>query len=170
MSHITLMPAYGRDYKSKREIAADLLADRDFILCTGFGRDQLINWSQLLAAEFDHVREINVRYSKLRKVCVLPRDGRKLEAIAAPPKPKAEPAPLTENERHAYAWLIDQIMGSVHVATSDADVRKRIWRGKPGNALQRAKFCAFDQAWAEVYAIERHRKNQELYRAVMGGI
>lgn len=170
MPHVTLTPAYGRDYKSKKEIAADLLADRDFMLCHYDGRSELINWSQLLGAEFDGY-EINVRYARLRKVCVLPRDGRKLGAIRdAKPRAKKEPAPLTEQEKAAYEWLIGQIMGSVHVATSDADVRKRIWRGKPGRALQRAKFSTADQAWAEWYALQCHEHNRRVYRDVMGGM
>ena len=41
---MTLTPAYGRDYKSKKEIEADLKANKDFILQP---EGQYINYEQL---------------------------------------------------------------------------------------------------------------------------
>lgn len=62
---MTLTPAYGRDYKSKKEIEADLAADRDFIE-TFSGR--YINRPQLL--ELGETM-VNVRYSQNRKVTIV---------------------------------------------------------------------------------------------------
>ena len=66
---MTLQPAYGRDYKSKKEIEADLAADKDFIVADMFGpaagkyvnRPQLIEMGQTM---------VNVRYAQNRKVTV----------------------------------------------------------------------------------------------------
>jgi len=67
---MTLTPAYGRDYKSKKAIQADLDADKDFIIAD-FGHryeGKPVNKSQLIETG---VKQVNVRYSKLRKVAVL---------------------------------------------------------------------------------------------------
>jgi hypothetical protein len=61
---MTLTPAYGRDYKSVKEVQADLDADKDFIEAVS-GR--YINKSQLL--EMGQAA-VNVRYAKLRKVTI----------------------------------------------------------------------------------------------------
>jgi len=62
---MTLTPAYGRDYKSKKQIEADLAADKDFIEATS---GQYINRPQLL--ELGQTM-VNVRYSQNRKVTVV---------------------------------------------------------------------------------------------------
>ena len=59
-----LTPAYGRDYKSKAEIEKDLNTDKDFIAANG----QYINKSQLVEMG---LKQINVRYGKLRKIAVV---------------------------------------------------------------------------------------------------
>lgn len=63
--YITLIPAYGRDYKSKKAIIADLDNNLDFILASS---GQYINKSQLIEA---NMLNINVRYSRLTKIAVL---------------------------------------------------------------------------------------------------
>ena len=65
---ITLTPAYGRDYKSKAQIIADLEAGKDFILSQyGSPYDgKPVNKAQLMDQ-----RQVNVRYSGLRKVAVV---------------------------------------------------------------------------------------------------
>lgn len=70
--HMTLTPAYGRDYKSRKAIVADLRADRDF-LCNADENGPLmrplpINRPQILEKG---VKTINVRYKQLRSVCVI---------------------------------------------------------------------------------------------------
>lgn len=59
-----LTPAYGRDYKSKAEVARDFAADKDFLV---HGRP--VNRAGLVATG---EREVNIRYDGLRKVVVLP--------------------------------------------------------------------------------------------------
>lgn len=68
MKHATLIPAYGRDYKSKPAVAADLLLDKDFIMRTFDAPDAYINLSQLRELG---CTTVNVRYDRGRKVAVL---------------------------------------------------------------------------------------------------
>lgn len=62
MAHITVTPAYGRDYKSKAAILADWNADMDFTLQPD---GCYINRPQVESGE------VNVRYSRMTKVAVL---------------------------------------------------------------------------------------------------
>ena len=59
----TLLPAYGRDYKSKASILQDLNADKDFLLSDI--RSALINKQQLIS---EGIKSIVVRYNQHRKV------------------------------------------------------------------------------------------------------
>lgn len=67
---ITLLPAYGRDYRNKAAAQADLDASKDFILSdlTSPWDGKPINRPQL--AELG-VSTVNVRYAKQRRVAVL---------------------------------------------------------------------------------------------------
>jgi hypothetical protein len=67
---MTLQPAYGRDYKSKKEIQADLDAGKDFICADMFGpaAGQLINLEGL--RELGQTM-VNVRYKQNRAVTVI---------------------------------------------------------------------------------------------------
>lgn len=63
---MTLTPAYGRDYRSKRAAVADLMANKDFII-NSFASPydgKPINLSQL--REIGE-REVKIRYSQLRR-------------------------------------------------------------------------------------------------------
>ena len=62
---MTLTPAYGRDYRSMKEVIADMLAGKDFIIADAFHKydGKPINRQDLLG------QQVNVRYSKDRKVC-----------------------------------------------------------------------------------------------------
>jgi hypothetical protein len=66
-----LLPAYGRDYKSKKAVEADFMADKDFIIAdvSSMWNDKYVNRPQLIDAG---VTEVNIRYCNLSKVCVLP--------------------------------------------------------------------------------------------------
>lgn len=69
---MNLQPAYGRDYKSKAAVLADLKAGKDFLI-SQFGSQwdgKPINLSQILAAP---ERVVNVRYNANRKVAVFKR-------------------------------------------------------------------------------------------------
>tara|TARA_B100000508_G_C11379196_1_gene237711 strand:- start:435 stop:653 length:219 start_codon:yes stop_codon:yes gene_type:complete len=62
MSFITLLPAYGRDYKSKKAILNDLNGLKDFLVShTG----QYINKPQFKEL---NISSFNVRYDQQRKI------------------------------------------------------------------------------------------------------
>ena len=60
--HLTLLPAYGRDYKTKKSIINDLNALKDFVIShTG----QYINKPQFKEL---NISSFNVRYDHQRKI------------------------------------------------------------------------------------------------------
>lgn len=61
----TLTPAYGRDYRSKMALIADLIAGKDFVDSYS---GKPINLPQIRELG---MRQINVRYGQLRKVAVI---------------------------------------------------------------------------------------------------
>tara|TARA_Y100000114_G_scaffold99493_1_gene92663 strand:+ start:390 stop:608 length:219 start_codon:yes stop_codon:yes gene_type:complete len=62
MNFITLLPAYGRDYKTKKSIINDLNALKDFVISnTG----QYINKPQFKEL---NISSFNVRYDSHRKI------------------------------------------------------------------------------------------------------
>jgi hypothetical protein len=67
---ITLVPAYGRDYKSKKALQADFDADKDFTIM-----DMSSRWdgrpANKSALKADGYTEVNIRYKKMRSVAVL---------------------------------------------------------------------------------------------------
>ena len=67
---MTIIPAYGRDYNSKRTVLVDWLADKDFVITDFFHPDngRKINRQD---AESAGIRSIMVRYSGLRKITVI---------------------------------------------------------------------------------------------------
>ncbi len=62
----TLLPAYGRDYKKKADIASDLNANKDFLISDI--RPALINKEQLVS---EGIKSVVVRYGNQRKVTSL---------------------------------------------------------------------------------------------------
>ena len=62
----TLLPAYGRDYSKKADIAADLNANKDFLMSDI--RPALINKEQLVS---EGIKSVVVRYGNQRKVTSL---------------------------------------------------------------------------------------------------
>ncbi len=65
MSHLVVVPAYGRDYKSKKAVLADWDEDLDF---RAMPRGQYINKEGAI----EHgISSIEFRYGKLAKVFVL---------------------------------------------------------------------------------------------------
>ena len=66
---MTLIPAYGRDYKNKAQVEADLLAGKDFVIADIFsGNDGRYCNLQDLRAAGD--KSVNIRYSRLTKIAV----------------------------------------------------------------------------------------------------
>ena len=62
---LSVKPAYGRDYKNKKEILADYLANNDFELTSIFEGQRKINKETCLLMGICCLR---VRYGNLRKV------------------------------------------------------------------------------------------------------
>ena len=62
MSFITLLPAYGRDYKNKKLIIEDLNSNKDFIESSS---NSYINKQQFKEL---NISSFNVRYDQQRKI------------------------------------------------------------------------------------------------------
>ena len=65
MNFITLLPAYGRDYKSKKAIIEDLNNNRDFLESTSL---KAINKQQFKEL---NISSFNVRYDQQRKITTI---------------------------------------------------------------------------------------------------
>lgn len=67
MSTLTLIPAYGRDYKSAKAVIEHWNADRDFVVCDHFSQwnGKAANRQSCIEAGITSVR---IRYNKLTKV------------------------------------------------------------------------------------------------------
>jgi hypothetical protein len=65
---MTLVPAYGRDYKNKKDVLADFNAGKDFVIA-----DFLSPYDGKPANKQDLVDEkrIHIRYKKLTQICVV---------------------------------------------------------------------------------------------------
>lgn len=64
---VTLVPAYGRDYKSKKEVIKDWEENKDFIIQTiGHPYDGKVANRSDLAGE-----SVKIRYNNLRNVAVI---------------------------------------------------------------------------------------------------
>ena len=67
-----LTPAYGRDYKSKTQVTEAFNSGADFMAHPFNGPSQYTNKPDLVAMG---EREVNIRYSNQRKVCVVKVQG-----------------------------------------------------------------------------------------------
>lgn len=65
--NVTLVPAYGRDYKSKAEVEKDFYANKDFQMASLF-QTGMTSCKELVA--MGH-HTVNIRYNKLQKIAVL---------------------------------------------------------------------------------------------------
>ena len=65
---MTLTPAYGRDYKSRKDVQADFDADLDFLDNSYGGSGKPINKSQV--KELGQ-KTVNIRFKKLTQVSVI---------------------------------------------------------------------------------------------------
>lgn len=70
MTRLTVIPAYGRDYKSKKAVQADFDADKDFMICDISSADdgRYVNRQDLKPGD-----RLNVRYNGKRSVCEIVR-------------------------------------------------------------------------------------------------
>ena len=66
----TLVPAYGRDYGTKRAVQKALKSQFDFVI-----KDVGSKWDNKYAClhdlEHEGYDQVRVRYSKLRKICII---------------------------------------------------------------------------------------------------
>lgn len=61
-------PAYGRDYKSKKDLMKDWNDNKDFVFnATG----QYFNKDQILELKKSGVISLNIRYKNMTQVCVI---------------------------------------------------------------------------------------------------
>lgn len=72
MNSVTLIPAYGRDYKSKAAVLADWDANKDFIIQVWLNPNHIgygtyVNKAQLKDLQFDGFSHITFRYSRCTK-------------------------------------------------------------------------------------------------------
>lgn len=67
---LTLVPAYGRDYLSKKSLLADWDADKDFTICDMSCPDdgRYANKADLVKAGY---QEVNIRYKRLTNLAVI---------------------------------------------------------------------------------------------------
>lgn len=72
MSYLTLVPAYGRDYKSKAAVEADFNADKDFLIqdISSPHDGRYVNRRDL-EFEFGSGVTVNIRYKKLASVALI---------------------------------------------------------------------------------------------------
>lgn len=64
--HLTLVPAYGRDYKSKKAVVVDWNADKDFLVMPECRYTNKSNTETLYPG-----CSVNIRYNNMRSVAVL---------------------------------------------------------------------------------------------------
>lgn len=66
-TYLTVVPSYGRDYKSAKAALADWNAGKDFTIATfGANDGRQINKQD---ADADANIKVNIRYDNLRKIC-----------------------------------------------------------------------------------------------------
>ena len=69
---ITLVPAYGRDYKSKKEVMKDFNENKDFII-----NDISSRWDGKPANKNDLIKdhdEVKIRYKKHQEIAIVKVD------------------------------------------------------------------------------------------------
>lgn len=65
--YLTLIPAYGRDYKSKKEVMADWNAGKDFVV-VGYGPD---DGRYINKEDAPKGATLNIRYKRMTQICVI---------------------------------------------------------------------------------------------------
>jgi hypothetical protein len=71
MSYLTLVPAYGRDYKSKKEVMADWDGGKDFRICDVSSPDDGRYLNKDNAVKTMKGTALNIRYKRLTMICVV---------------------------------------------------------------------------------------------------
>lgn len=116
-SRITVVPAYGRDYKSKAQVLADWDAGKDFLI-----QDMSSPWDGKYINKEDAqrggIREVNVRYKQLRNVMVI-----KVGSVGPSPSRVARRHLQASSARTARSrgqqLLFDELLGYAVLHLSD---------------------------------------------------
>lgn len=108
-----IVPAYGRDYKSKAEIEQDLLGNKDFEISDISSSDdgRYINLPQMREAG---IKEVRVRYKKLTMSCLINLDKMKPASPTAriPKEPKIKPFPVRSAETQSFIDTLGRVAGT----------------------------------------------------------
>ena len=67
---ITLVPAYGRDYKNKKAVVADFEAGKDFRVCDVSSSYDGSYFNKESAVQ-GGIDTVNIRYKQLRQIAVI---------------------------------------------------------------------------------------------------
>ena len=65
MTYLSAVPAYGRDYKSKKEVLADWNDGKDFLI------QDMFHSGYINKADKPANVTLNIRYKKLTQICVV---------------------------------------------------------------------------------------------------
>lgn len=77
MNIITVIPAYGRDYRSRAAVLADWQAGKDFRPAGLFGSGYLSQRDSALLLERGHTH-VSIRYDKQRKQVLVPLSNKEI--------------------------------------------------------------------------------------------
>ena len=66
MRYVSAVPAYGRDYKSKKEVMADWNSGKDFLI-----QDMMLS-GYVNKDDKPADMQLNIRYKNLTQICVIP--------------------------------------------------------------------------------------------------
>lgn len=112
--YLTLVPAYGRDYKSKAEIQKDLDANKDFVIAE-YGHRYDGKPANAESLRQSGVKTVNIRYSQLRKVAVFRVPGSSSLAsnpvFASHPSIDAGSAVVGAGLFVGFVWVLGKIFG-----------------------------------------------------------
>lgn len=65
---VSCVPAYGRDYKSKKDLMKDWDNDKDFIISTS---GQYVNKQEIQNLRLLGIKSLNIRFKNMTQVCVI---------------------------------------------------------------------------------------------------
>ena len=69
-SYVSMVPAYGRDYKSQKAVLEDWKAGKDFQLQT-MNDTRYTSIADVEELKKKGVKSLNIRYNRLTQVCVI---------------------------------------------------------------------------------------------------
>lgn len=69
---LTLTPAYGRDYKSKKAVIEDWNSGKDFVIANMFHPDDGRYCNKEDIVKDGKENSVSIRYKRLTQICVIP--------------------------------------------------------------------------------------------------